>query len=496
MSKKNIKVVTAEEMARIDQLAIASGCNEEAFIDQAGKKIAVAAAAWIEKKKSPKTITLLVGKGNNGADAYAAGIHLLRDGFQVTALVLYTKGSVFNEKFKQTFLSENGKVQSFSSSIFFDALILDGLLGTGFKGAVDDLIGSVISQANESGRDILSIDIPSGLNGTTGESSQFVICASQTVTLGLPKTGLFLKDGWRFVGDLKIESFGMSQAYIEKANPTYELLNEQSLKLPPLIRNRHKYEAGYVLGLSGSDRFKGAPQLSGLASLRSGAGIVRIFHLEEIGPAPKELICEKWDADTWEQELKRADSLFLGPGLGSKVPSFDLKKMKIPCVIDADFLQVNMVLPEQAILTPHRGEMIRLLGLDKIPEEDVLFSLCQKFVDEKQIVLVLKGAPTFLFCKGKLPLIVARGDPGMATAGAGDVLTGILAALLAQKMGCYEAAELGIYLHAKAGEEAALEKTSYSMIASDLIEKLPKAFQWLLSLNQSINREIPSSKET
>jgi len=483
MNKNHYKVVSLEEMARFEKLAIASGCSEERFIDEAGKKIAAEALLCIETKKLPKKVTLLVGKGNNGADAYAAGIHLIEQGIQVRALVVYPEGNIENEKFQKLFSRKNGKIEQFSQdrNFHFDELILDGLLGIGFRGEIDSHLGAIIQQANDSGSWILAIDVPSGLNATTGAISHFSIVANQTVTLGLPKIGLFLRDGWGAVGKLQVVGFGLPEYFIEQAHPVAYLINEQGLSLPRLIRNRHKYQAGYVVGLSGSKSFKGAPKLAGLSALRAGAGIVRIFHLDSIDlAAPMELICEEWDEGKWKTELRRASALFLGPGLGKSISSIDLATLNLPAVIDADLLQPDSSFPKKAILTPHRGEMLRLLNLKQSPDEETLFSLCQKFVEEKKVVLILKGAPNFIFACHQAPLIVTAGDPGMATAGSGDVLTGILAALLAQKMDPYEAAILGVYLHGIAGEEAAKEKSSYGMIASDLISSLPKAFLRLM----------------
>ena len=150
--------------------------------------------------------------------------------------------------------------------------------------------------------------------------------------------------------------------------------------------------------------------------------------------------------------------------------------IEVPCVIDADALYFlskhpSLKLPSDCILTPHHEEMKRILQ-----GEDPSQEACQRYVEDKKVTLVLKGAPTFIFQPGQIPLIIPRGDPGMATAGTGDVLTGILGGLLAQKVPCFEAAQLGVYLHAVAGESAAMEMTSYCMIASDLIAHLPNAF--------------------
>ena len=150
--------------------------------------------------------------------------------------------------------------------------------------------------------------------------------------------------------------------------------------------------------------------------------------------------------------------------------------LKVPCVIDADGLFHLQSFPKGAILTPHHQEMCTLLGAQTLSQE-----LCQKFADQNKVTIVLKGAPTWIYHPDTLPLIISAGDPGMATAGTGDVLTGMIAALVAQNVKGREAAALGVYLHALAGEIAAQQKTSYGMIASDLIEVLPQAFQTLLS---------------
>ena len=221
--------------------------------------------------------------------------------------------------------------------------------------------------------------------------------------------------------------------------------------------------------------------MAGLAALRAGAGIVRVFHKGEIGSAPMELICQKWKAKEWNREIKRANAVFAGPGLGTGSTRW-MKGISLPIVIDADALQKRARFPAQSVLTPHRGEMLRLLGLKSAPQEEEFLARCQKFAERQHVILVLKGAPTYLFAHGKPPLIIPRGDPGMATAGAGDVLTGVLAGFLAQKLDVYDAAAAGTYLHAIAGEKAAKKKTSYGLIAGDIIESLPAAFEELFSL--------------
>jgi len=250
----------------------------------------------------------------------------------------------------------------------------------------------------------------------------------------------------------------------------------QDLKLPPIQKSRHKYEAGYVLGVAGSKEMPGAAALASEAVLRSGAGIVRLFtdhpcHLKN------EVIREKYSLPRIKEEAKRATAYFIGPGLGrtttvEKRLKALLGTVQLPSVIDGDalfFLNKSRI-PKQAILTPHHGEMERLLKKKPTLEN------CQQYAEKHQTTIVLKGSETTIFHPKKKPVISTHGDPGMATAGTGDVLTGILAGLLAQKMPPYQAALLGVYLHGIAGELAAEALTSYCMMASDLLDELPIAF--------------------
>lgn len=465
-------VLTSLEMRRIEQLAIREGSNEEAFMAEAGRQIALRALFWIEHFQLPKRIVLLIGKGNKGGDAYVAGIQLLEKGIKVRAVPIPGRVSAFNQKFKELFLKLGGTLSN-EYSFEQDALIVDGLLGTGFQGKVESQFSEIIRAANASRKPILSIDIPSGLDGTTGEVIGEAIIASETVTLGAFKSGFFLKNGWNHVGSLRLADFGLPQKYLEKANHFANI--PKNFAMPSIVRNRHKYEAGYVVGISGSTLFRGAPKLAGLSALKTGAGIVRVFHLdEEIGEAPYSLIFQKWNLKAWKEEIQRASALFIGPGIG-KASQFlkQLKTLKIPLIVDADAIQKGVKYPAKTILTPHRGEVVRIIG--KVSSEEELFDRCQTWVNQTNCILVLKGAPTWIFTQNKIPTIILPGDPGMAKAGTGDVLTGMIAALVAQKMDPIDAAILGCQLHSEAGKIAAQEKTSYCMIAEDLIESLPRA---------------------
>ncbi len=491
------KVITAEEMARIEALAYANGASDLEFMEKAGQGIAQAVEEYVTAHYLDKTLTLLIGKGNNGGDAFAAGKRLLAKGFKITAVQFYPMVSCSQLSQKQCaeFKTAGGVVQSYENGLKLNGVLLDGLVGTGFRGKAEGELAAAIELANHSQLPILAIDIPSGLNGNTGEVGSVAIRAAQTIYLGLPKIGFFLRQGWNHVGKLKSVDFGLSAKFIEAARAEAYLIDEHgvALALPPIERSRHKYQAGYVVAVAGSAGFAGAAFLSAKAALRAGAGIVRLFHAhgmeDELAAAPLELVKEEIGENVLERistECSRAKCLLIGPGMGRDKESEKLLKrllprIEIPSVLDADALYFlaehpSWKIPHNAVITPHRGEMERLLQLKKSQDETALHNLCQEYVEKKQTTLVLKGGPSFIFHPGKPPLISILGDPGMATAGAGDVLTGIIAALLAQGLDPHTAATVGTTLHGAAGEIAAFQKSSYSLIASDLIEALPDAF--------------------
>ncbi len=491
-----LAVVTADEMKRLEKLAIDSGEDEHTFMEKAGEGIAKIVEKFLLSPTPSITISLLIGKGNNGGDAFVVGQKLLKKGFSVVAFQLFPREecSSLSKQMARRFEKEGGEIKLINQPPTFEkGVIIDGLVGTGFKGFAKGLLAGVIEAANTSELPIFAIDIPSGLNGNTGQVESGAIRAHTTIALGLPKIGFFLDQGWKHVGKLAHVDFGLPQKFIEEADASAYLISKEKAHkaLPKLERDRHKYQAGYVLAIAGSASMPGAAIMSCLSTLKAGAGIVRLFHpegmREELAASPYEIIKEEWDLKDSTRifkEEERAKALIIGPGMG-RTPQVELAirkilpKVTIPTVIDADalyFLGKNkeMTLPETTILTPHHGEMEKLIDAPPTIEN------CLDYVGEHHVTLVLKGAPTIIFHPHTKPLIVPYGDPGMATAGTGDVLTGIIAAFLAQQLPPRDAASLGVLLHALSGEIAAEKETSYSVVATDLIEFLPNAFEKIL----------------
>jgi len=411
MTLEGQKVVSVEEMSRLENEAELQGYSKAHLMDNSARVIADAAEAYIKKFNPHLHISLLTGKGNNAGDAFTAGIRLLEKGFSVGVFPLFPLhlyGSLCRQRFHQ-FEKTGGKIYPVGTLAFGDkGIILDGIVGTGFEGEIEGILQSAIIQANQSKLPILAIDIPSGVHGTTGEVGSVAIHATQTIYLGLPKIGFYIGHGWDHVGTLVGADVGLPSKLIDQAHTQAYLLKDQSLSLPPFKRSRHKYEAGYVVGIGGSKEMSGAPLLSSLSTLRSGAGIIRLFHSTNMPQYPFsfEIIQEVYHPKRVFEECKRASSLFIGPGLGKTPKTKKLLKQLLPlltvptiCDADALFFLNECSLPKRCILTPHRREMERLL-----PGQTAALSTCQAYADQKNVTLLLKGAPSFIFHPQTKPL--------------------------------------------------------------------------------------------
>lgn len=499
-----MKIVSSKQMAFLESQALRNGSTDSAFMEEAGKGIALLTDSFVKKHACQNNIILLCGKGNNGGDAYVAGVYLLQKGYSVKAYQISSISSTspLCQKNHHLFREKGGIAHEVNQleeiKLPSHGVILDALFGTGFHGSAKEPYASVIALANSSSLPILSIDIPSGLRGDTGIVEGKAIQATETFFLGLPKTGFFLQDGWNHTGKLHHIDFGLPQSYIEESEADLQMLSPSMMHpmLPTIVNTRHKYQAGYIVGLAGSPGMPGAALLSSSATLRSGAGITKLLYPagmeEELSTSPYELIKVAYQPSETSKIidlLNQASAVFIGPGLGRSQTVRDqlkviLPELTVPTVIDADALTIigedRLSPPKTAILTPHIGEMIRLLErCSSQPHSKEFLKCCQDYVDEKRVTLVLKGGPSFIFHPDEIIRVNPYGDPGMATAGSGDVLTGVIAAFLSQGLLPHDAASLGVFIHGVSGEFAAEAKTSYGLIASDIIDCLPKAFSSL-----------------
>lgn len=499
-----MKVVSPKEMSRIEALAYASGASESEFMERAGAGVAHYVEEYIRSNQRQEHVALICGKGNNAGDAFVAGRHLLAKGFEVSAFqacVLEDSSPLCRENGRQ-FTQAGGFIHRFTpgAKLSFppNGVIIDGIFGTGFEGEVKEPYASLICMANASGLPILAVDIPSGLDGATGVAASACVAAAETIFLGLPKTGFFLRDGWNVIGRLRQVDFGLPENSLAAAKADLLLTGPADWKalLPPICRNRHKYQSGYVVGLAGSENMPGAAILASYATLRGGAGIVKLLSSagasrQNIGCPPEIIHVPYYSGDSHAvlQLLNGATATFIGPGLGQSEETYQLLRDVLPnllkpCVVDADALTAiardQIALSPNCLLTPHRGEMTRLLGGSETPPLTLdLFHQIQSYAEAQQATVILKGGPSFIFHPYQPIRVNSRGDPGMAKAGTGDVLTGLLAALLAQGLSPLDAATLGTALHGIAGECVVRKKTVYGLVASDITEALPQAFSVL-----------------
>jgi len=495
-----MKVVTPSEMSRIERLAIQDGSSGPAFMEQAGQGVASVVHTFVEKHQLARKVLLLCGRGNNAGDTYVAGIILLKKGYQVAVLQMEPDQSCSRlcQEHRSTFL-ERGDSISADQPFSEYSVIIDGLFGTGFHGSLQEPYASVVKKANRSGKPIIAVDIPSGLNGETGEEVGEAIHAAVTVGLQFPKSGFFLLNAWNTVGKLTLKEFGLPQQYIDQTQAIMQMITASEAKqlLPTIVAKQHKYQRGYVVGVAGSPGMSGAALLSSESTLRGGAGIYRLLHPEgmeeELSASVYEVIKESYGAEKGSEQIlkamERASAVYIGPGIGrseatKKILKELLPQLNKPCVLDGDALTLiaegNLPLPKGAVLTPHEGELMRLMKLNEKPTLDLDFlRSCQAYAEKNQVTLVFKGGPSFIFHPGENFSVNPSGDPGMATAGSGDVLTGLIAALLAHGLPPFDAARLGVYLHGLAGEYAAEEKTSHCMMASDIINHFPDAYKFV-----------------
>ena len=493
-------------MIAAEKAAYAEGSQAKDFMENAGKNIASYVLKMLqddspEKTNRSFTIALLCGKGNNGGDAYVAGRYLLKSGLSVFSLDAFSEKecSPLNQINKKKFIACGGSEKKIESlKKFKNLILLDGLLGIGFRAPIDDHIKKIIQFVNNLKILTISIDIPSGLDANVGLQAPqtTVIKAHTTLYLGQPKLGFFLGNAWDFIGKLEKIDFGIEKKFIDSIPSSFSLVeNKKFFKyLPKISRVQHKYSRGLVTVYAGQKGMFGAAKLTTEACLRTGAGIVKLFCSKEIYSNPSACIPEivklkvESKEDVPDNVLKQSKSLLLGPGLGQEKKTEEilrtiLNQTQKPLVLDADginlYAKSNYKLHENVLMTPHLGEMKRLLG-EELKKSPHWIKQVLNYVKSKNISLILKGAPSFVFFKSGEIKVCPWGDPGMATAGSGDVLSGILAALLAQGLSVENTAILGVYIHSRAGEIAAKKLSSHCVIASDITNNISHVFQEIL----------------
>lgn len=503
-----MEVVTATQMQRIDGRAIEDlGIPGVVLMERAGLMAYQHIRHFLAAKKelSPH-ITILAGKGNNGGDGLVLARLLANKGYSqktiLLGLVEDLKGEAgINGRILKNLNLHPLQVTSPEEILPLmegSTLIIDALLGTGLKGEVRGLYREAIKAINNSLAPVISLDIPSGLDSDTGKVLGQAVQATMTITFALPKLGHFLYPGASFVGDLKVVEIGIPKEAILKEG-IHRYLLPSHLSLPQHPVDCHKGDRGHLLLLAGSTGMTGAAALGAQAALRGGCGLLTVGVPKTHYPVMAMKLTEAMTRPLLEGSpgslgsgalealkdlLPRIDAIALGPGLGRDPSTASLVKevlgVNLPLLLDADginLLEDLSILQQRrapTILTPHPGEMARLLSI-RIPQVlQERLSITEKFAKDYGVILVLKGVPTII-SDGETTFINRTGNEGMASAGSGDVLTGLIASLLVQGAPPLTAASLGVYLHGLAGDLGAFKLGTYSLIAGDLIEYLPQA---------------------
>ena len=490
-------VVDGAAMRLIEDRAMAQGQTVEGLMDAVGLQLADCIMGLLRQSDPASCVVLLGGKGNNGADGYTALELLRRKNVNCLAWQVHppSPNSLLDRR-SQSFVQHGGRIINYPEvpHVSGPLLIVDGLYGAGFKGKPDAASAKAILWANSQRGPVISIDLPSGVDPTTGEVRGEAIYADYTMACHLPKQGCFFGQGWEHTGSLVMASLPLET----KGTDICMLEPEDILHLlPRKHRTQNKFQAGSVVAIAGSPGMMGAASLSSESAYLVGAGYVRLLLSKElgneIGVVPREVVKTflPTTVDAYAPWLERADSVFIGPGLGraqETMAHLDAlwPRLTMPTVVDADALFWLSTRPEASwhiggkILTPHFGEASRLFQRQISGIDEALVRHLQAAAVATGSIIVLKGAPTLIFASGHPVLIMPRGDPGMATAGTGDVLTGVIAGLLAQKLPLASAAMLGTWLHGVSGEEAARLYTSYGMTASAVLRAIPTAMAQLL----------------
>ena len=517
-----MRIVTADEMKALDQAAIENyGIPGLVLMENAGIRVVDLIRRVIGGLRG-RSVTVFIGKGNNGGDGLVIARHLLNMGAGVKVLSIVNVGEISGDaavnlniwrKMGQKIYSvhQGDGINIVKLALMKTDLVVDAIYGTGFHGKMLEGAGRVIKVINKSGKPVVAVDIPSGLEAGTGRVNGPCIRAHQTVTFGLPKLGLYLEPGAGYAGEITVADISLPAVLVEKEAPRRYLLTAECVKkwLPPRPASAHKGNFGRVLIIAGSRGMTGAACLAGAAALRSGAGLVTVAVPETLHDIMEGKLTEAMTVplpDTGGGSLSREarsrilsllenmDALAIGPGLSLAPETISLVRellpaIKIPFVLDADALnalagQVSILgsLQAPAVITPHPGEMARLMGVAPKDIQADRIGAAIKAAATWNVATLLKGARTVVAAPEGVVYINPTGNPGMATGGSGDVLTGIVVSLIAQGLEPGRAAAAGAYIHGLAGDMTAKEKGMMGLIAGDIVSILPAAAQELATL--------------
>jgi ADP-dependent NAD(P)H-hydrate dehydratase / NAD(P)H-hydrate epimerase len=512
-----MKIVTGKEMQTLDRRTITQAhVPSTVLMERAGEGI----VRHLEEHCGPargKTITILCGKGNNGGDGLVVARLLHRRGAQIHVVLLTPATDLGRDA--ATMYRRLVRVTGRTAIIRFQSadqvrhllassdILIDALLGTGLSSVVTGTYREAIELINSAGKPVIAVDIPSGLHADTGAILGQAIRATLTITCGLPKLGLYVDAGIDQAGVIRVVDIGIPPTYVDAIESRTLLLTSDSAfqSLPERAPSAHKGIFGHAGIIAGSVGKTGAAALAARAALRIGTGLVTVATPSSVNdvleaklleamtmplPETKARTLARSGLDRVVAFIQARTAIAVGPGLSTHPETVELvqslmKYLDRPSVLDADALNAlagrASLLTEcktPPILTPHPGEMARLevdattqsVNADRI-------GTARRFARERGVFVVLKGARTVIARPDGLVAICPTGNPGMATAGTGDVLTGMIVGLLAQRVPAWEAACAATYFHGSAGDLASQHLGQPGMLAGDLIAQIPYALQ-------------------
>ena len=510
-----MKIFTAEQLYKADAITTtAQGISSTDLMERAGDQV----FNWLHHrmKGAQVPIHIFCGIGNNGGDGLVVGRSLIKSGYNVFVYIVncsdkrskdfllnYDRIKNVTKEWPQLLNSENDFPQ-----INVDDIIIDAIFGIGLNRCPVGWVKSLIQFLNNTKAFILSIDIPSGLFANMPlKDPDAVIKANHTLTFQVPKLAFFLPETGIFVPFYEILDIGLDAEYLELTEPAAFLIGKAEARFFYKQREKfdHKGNFGHSLIIAGSHGKMGAAILSAKATLRTGAGLVTVYS-PKCGysilqsTVPEAMVLSDPNSEYISEISYSLNPSAIGVGMGIGTNPITIKALrkiietaKAPLVIDADAIngiaedkELLAILPKHSILTPHLGELRRLIGDWKNDYEKI--EIAKKFAKKHGLILVIKGANTLIISEEKM-YINSSGNPGMATAGSGDVLSGVITGLLSQGYSPLEAAIFGVYLHGSSGDIAFQRFGFEAIIASDIIDNLGNAYLELFEEEQPVQQE-------
>jgi ADP-dependent NAD(P)H-hydrate dehydratase / NAD(P)H-hydrate epimerase len=489
----------ADEMRAADAFAIEQrGVPSLDLMERAGAGLARVVADYAR----PGPVRVVIGKGNNGGDGLVVARLLREEGREVDVLATSPVDELKGDARANLERLPGAAPDPFSAeALERSGAVVDALLGTGFEGAPREPVAGAITAINAHGGTVVACDVPSGVNTSTGEIEGEAVRAKATGTFHGPKVGLYVAPGALHAGEVHVIEIG-----IPRGAPSAEragLIGDSALELYPHRRREGtKFQSGVVVVVGGSRGLTGAPTMAALAAQRAGAGYVQVAVPAAAQQAVDLRLLEQMSRGLPDRDgahtpqgveevadlAQRAGALVLGPGLGRQEHALEFARavaesVDVPLLIDADGLNAHAERLEAlqgrnaaTVLTPHAGELGRLLGTDSVQVSAHRLASARAAAERSGAVVLLKGDDTLVTAPAGAVAVSRGGSPALATAGTGDVLSGTIGALLAKGLGALEAAALGTLAHARAGRAAARRHGADHVVAGDVIDALPAGF--------------------